>query len=141
MDGRASGCVEALSPLDGEWRPLSLFHYSDGRGSLWGYCEWYGKHGRQTTVHPEFTGWRWAGPPVPSLEEQGAAYLVWPFYGAPGALRALSCHGGDEDWVALVPVGWDTGPAWARDGGGFGCCSVSDYVLPDGRTVLIGAHA
>ena len=30
--------------------------------------------------------------------------LVWDWLDAPQALKDLSPHGGDEDWVALVPL-------------------------------------
>jgi hypothetical protein len=67
--------------------------------------------------------------------------LVWRFQDAPKEYRDLSPHGGDEDWLALVPVemayewiGW-------MDGGAFGCCDVSEHLLKDGRVVRIGAHA
>jgi hypothetical protein len=33
----------------------------------------------------------------------GAA-LVWDFHAAPDYLRALSDNGGDEDWIAVLPV-------------------------------------
>ena len=28
---------------------------------------------------------------------------VWPFHDAPQAYRDMSPHGGDEDWIALIP--------------------------------------
>lgn len=31
------------------------------------------------------------------------AITVWRFEDAPADLRELSTHGGDEDWIALVP--------------------------------------
>lgn len=31
------------------------------------------------------------------------AITVWRFGDAPADLQALSTHGGDEDWIALVP--------------------------------------
>lgn len=68
------------------------------------------------------------------------AIVVWHFHDAPEELRALSRHGGDEDWIALVPAGVEA-PAWADSGTAFGCCDVSEHRLEDGRLVLIGAHA
>ena len=68
---------------------------------------------------------------------------VWTWEDAPQELKDLSCHGGDEDWVALVPpkltgrwIGWLECPA-------FGCCCVSEYTHPElpGYEVRIGAHA
>lgn len=65
---------------------------------------------------------------------------VWPFYEAPEELRALSEHGGDEDWLALVPeplagayLPWLEGRRFGND--------VSSYWLPDGSRVFISAHA
>lgn len=64
---------------------------------------------------------------------------VWPWDGAPASLRELSTNGGDEDWVALVPVGWDC-PAWMEQGTMFGCCCVDRFEVLAG-TVYIGSHA
>lgn len=67
---------------------------------------------------------------------------VWKFEDAPKELQGLSTHGGDEDWVALIPpklAGEWIG--WMESGSSFGCCSVSEYKLPDGSMVRIGAHA
>ena len=67
---------------------------------------------------------------------------VWRFEDAPEQFRKLSGHGGDEDWVALVPAcmaGEYIG--WIDNGGPFGCCDVEEHMLPDGREVRIGAHA
>lgn len=65
---------------------------------------------------------------------------VWRFHDAPEELQALSPHGGDEDWLALVPatvtgyIGWlDYGP--------FGICEISRHPWTHGATVYIGAHA
>lgn len=67
---------------------------------------------------------------------------VWPFYDAPAELQALSQHGGDEDWLALVPPEYgDQYIGWAQTGSGFGCCDVTEETLSDGSRVLIGAHA
>ncbi len=66
--------------------------------------------------------------------------LVWRFENAPEEYRKLSQHGGDEDWVAVIPAG-EVRPYWTDSGSGFGCCDVSEHRLEDGRLVLIGAHA
>jgi hypothetical protein len=79
--------------------------------------------------------------------------IVWRFEDAPEEFRALSHHGGDEDWVALVPktmadsfipMELDSDPEfahqWADQGTSFGCCDVSEHFLPTGEKVLIGAH-
>jgi len=66
---------------------------------------------------------------------------VWEFYKAPPALRELSQHGGDEDWLAWVPNGNDDmQPMWT-EANAFGCAGVDDATLGDGSRVYIGAHA
>lgn len=66
---------------------------------------------------------------------------MWRWCDAPAKLRALSDHGGDEDWLALIPKELaDTYINWIEDGTPFGCGSVSTHVLEDGRVVKIGAH-
>lgn len=67
---------------------------------------------------------------------------VWRFVDAPEELKALSPHGGDEDWIALVPpkladeyIGWlEYGP--------FGPHRIWEYVHPElpGYVVKIGVH-
>lgn len=121
---------------------LSLFHFSGGRSSEWGFVTaTYKTHGRQEVDTGAFDGWCWCGPGVPGVEAQSGAFLLWPWDGAPGELRALSAHGGDEDLVCLCPPGcsyedvpswlervhWDPDPTTTR--------------LPDGRLVIIWAHA
>ena len=65
---------------------------------------------------------------------------VWRFYDAPEELRALSQHGGDEDWLAVVPpalccawLPWLEGRQFGED--------VSTHALADGSRVYIAAHA
>lgn len=67
--------------------------------------------------------------------------LVWPWQNAPEALRALSRHGGDEDWVGVVPPNSWGVPMWMESGTSFGCCDVDHTELPGGYIVCIGAHA
>ena len=70
--------------------------------------------------------------------------MVWRWEDAPSRFRELSTHGGDEDWVALIPKEqWEREgvPLWAETGTTFGCCDVYHYVLEGGCAVLIGAHA
>jgi hypothetical protein len=68
---------------------------------------------------------------------------VWRFQDAPEELRNLSTHGGDEDWLALVPpILNDKWIPWLKEPT-FGCCCVSEHghrELP-GYKVYIGAHA
>jgi hypothetical protein len=66
---------------------------------------------------------------------------VWKFHDAPEELQKLSQHGGDEDWLALVPPALkDEWIPWL-DTGTFGCCSIDKHLQEDGSTVFIGAHA
>lgn len=67
---------------------------------------------------------------------------VWPFYDAPKALRDLSPHGGDEDWLALVPrkMSEEMWIGWLDTGTPFGVCDVSTHEVAEG-VVYIGAHA
>jgi len=65
---------------------------------------------------------------------------VWRFGDAPQIFQALSPHGGDEDWVALVPaalteayIPWLDFMDTMRD--------PSRHQLEDGSVVVIGAHA
>lgn len=72
----------------------------------------------------------------------GTPICVWRFEYAPDWIKELSPHGGNEDWVAILPSGYRSNWApWMGDGTPFGVCSVSEIALPDGRVVRIGAHA
>lgn len=73
-----------------------------------------------------------------TLDPRGV--IAWRFDEAPEELRDLSRHGGDEDWLAVLPPG-QTMPAWMAPGSAFGCCDVSEHDLIDGSTVCIGAHS
>jgi hypothetical protein len=138
-----AGCIEA-EYIDGHgelaYAPVYLFHYIDERGSVWGHSTGSYRSGNYKSYHPKYYRWRFTGPSVPMKASQGRSIVVWSFYEAPGELRSLSAHGGDEDWVALVPGGMEQ-PSWMESGGSFGCCSVSEHLLEDGRVVYIGAHA
>lgn len=65
---------------------------------------------------------------------------VWPFNQAPPEFQSLSPHGGDEDWLALIPPDMSI-PYWMDSGGSFGICDTSIHDIADGFTVCIGAHA
>lgn len=69
---------------------------------------------------------------------------VYRFQDAPQELRDLSPHGGDEDWLAVIPeyLTIDRIP-WMEEGTPFGCASVSTHEYPnfEGWLVKIGAHA
>ena len=69
---------------------------------------------------------------------------VWAFDDAPKELKDLSYHGGDEDWLALVPKAYDEGHyiPWLHDYcGQFGANSTSEHELENGDRVYIGTHA
>jgi len=71
---------------------------------------------------------------------------VWRFDDAPEEYKKLSPHGGDEDWLALVPENLiDQCIDWmdpnSGNSQGFGCCDISRHKLKNGDEVRIGAHA
>jgi hypothetical protein len=67
---------------------------------------------------------------------------VWRFNEAPVHFQELSCNGGDEDWVALVPAGMSTIDIfWLHSGSAFGCCEVEEHEQSDGSVVCIGCHS
>lgn len=65
------------------------------------------------------------------------AILLWAWDAAPAELRALSTHGGDEDFVAFVPNGVDD--SYVRDALFQHYAHVSE-AAHDGGTLLIAAH-
>ena len=142
-DEHMTGCIEAEfvnQERSLEYAVVRQYHYADERGSTWGHSTGAWSEGTYKTHHPKYHRWRFTGPLVPEKASQGESIVVWPFYSAPGELRCLSNHGGDEDWIALVPAGMEQ-PSWMESGGRFGCCDVSEHQLEDGRTIYIGAHA
>ena len=73
---------------------------------------------------------------------KNAHIKIWRWQDAPEELKALSDHGGDEDWVALIPPELkDTYIGFLEEGTSFGCCDVKEYLLLDGHILKIGAHA
>lgn len=70
---------------------------------------------------------------------------VWPWAVAPEEYKALSTHGGDEDWVAYVPVEFnELAIPWLGENGAghFGVCNTSVHdIEEDDATVYIGAHS
>lgn len=136
----ASGCIEARVSDDLTIYQLYLFHTTSG--SHWGHCiRTFKEHGEQVTIYPQFSEWRYTGPKLLPADGQGKVILVWRFDDAPGQLKALSTNGGDEDWLALLPV--EFAEAWIPwlDTDAFSCCSIDTHKLPDGRVVRIGSHA
>lgn len=68
------------------------------------------------------------------------AIIVWEFDEAPEEYRALSSHGGDEDWLAFVPDSLKRRYiGWLESRSSFGPYSVSEHSV-EGGTVRIGAH-
>lgn len=69
---------------------------------------------------------------------------VWSFYDAPTEYRALSRHGGDEDWLAFIPQAVNDAHGnyfpWMESGTEFGCCDVHEHPV-EGGVVRIGAHS
>jgi hypothetical protein len=138
-----SGFVEAEYVDDSgclAYAHVRQYHYADERGSTWGHSTGAWSEGTYKTHHPKYHRWRFTGPLVPSKASQSGAIVIWLFNAAPGELRCLSTHGGDEDYVALVPKDMEQ-PSFLESGTRFGCCSVSEHGLDDGRRVFIGAHA
>ena len=48
---------------------------------------------------------------------------IYRFDDAPQHLKDLSTNGGDEDWIAVLPQGWEV-PLFLEDNQFFGCCSI-----------------
>jgi hypothetical protein len=66
---------------------------------------------------------------------------VWRFSDAPAEFRALSPHGGDEDWVAYIPKALcEEWIGWMEPGTAFGCCHVSRHAV-QGGIIKIGSHS
>ena len=66
---------------------------------------------------------------------------VWRFEDAPKKYQRLSKCGGDEDWIAVVPLSmYGDYIGWLESGGSFGCCGVDKFKTKDGE-VYIGSHA
>jgi len=142
-ESHMAGCIEA-EYVDERghlaYAPVRQYHYADERGSIWGHSTGDWRSDDYRTHHPKYYRWRFTGPLVPSKEAQGKSIVIWEWWDAPGELRCLSPHGGDEDYVALLPKDMSL-PSWMDTGTSFGCCSVSDHEYEDGRMVFIGAHA
>ena len=69
---------------------------------------------------------------------------IWDWANAPECLKKESPHGGDEDWVALIPERLMGRPLFLDEGTNFGCCSVHTTKVRIGNYIYelrIGAHA
>lgn len=65
---------------------------------------------------------------------------IWQFDGAPPEYKAMSGHGGDEDWVIYSPPGLDPDVAESI-AENLKRWDFSRYTLEDGSTIWITAHA
>ena len=120
---------------NGHTDTASMHHYTD-RTSAW--IPNTPRQGENESLYRglRVTRWRWAGPAVPVPD---SSVRIWRWREAPGELRFLSDHGGDEDWVCLVPK--EMVDDYLPFIHSLGVCRVSNHSLTDGRKVFIGAHA
>jgi hypothetical protein len=134
-----TGCIEALTEPesdddDAEIHRLSVYHYVDGQ-SRWGHST----KGDATTpfirktVHGKYIRWRYRGPVVPTVEEQGLATVVWEWNDAPGELAALTDKE-SKRWVFLAPK--EAQPWWI-EGYFLQADNVARTELPDGRILIV----
>lgn len=128
------GCV-VCEWEDGHTDTASAHHYADGT-SAWIPEGKRSREEEETYRKLRVTRWRWVGPAVPVPD---SSVRIWKWWEAPGELRFLSDHGGDEDWVCLVPKEMVGDYLPFIDA--LGVCRVSEHTLTDGRKVFIGAHA
>lgn len=76
------------------------------------------------------------------MSELARHIKIWRFHEAPVELKELSSHGGDEDWLVMIPPDWgDEPPAFLEQSRSFGPCDVSEHQHWSGATILIAAHA
>ncbi|VVB53015.1 Uncharacterised protein [uncultured archaeon] len=73
------------------------------------------------------------------LRKSILSMLLWKFRDAPIELQELSEHGGDEDYILVVPNGVNA-PVWADEPGPLGSSSVQ-VIIRESYTIYIGAHA
>lgn len=80
-----------------------------------------------------------------ALQSEEKAIQFFYYYDAPEWMREACSQGGDEDWIAVFPVGHHEAPKpgdrdvfcpYFRD-----CCSIDAVQLADGRMALVGTHA
>jgi len=133
-DGYLPSSVVVCEWEDGTTSEASMHHYTDGVSAWIPNRIPYPAHDAYKAKR--VTRWRWSGPDVPLPD---ASIRIWAWVDAPGELRAFSDHGGDEDWVCLVPK--ELANDYLPFVDALGVCRVSNHFLTDGRKVLIGAHA
>ena len=66
---------------------------------------------------------------------------VWAFDDAPIELQAYSDNGGDEDWLAFVPVGYAEHDIAFLQCGHFGKHRTRVHTMDGGDRVFIGVHS
>lgn len=68
---------------------------------------------------------------------------IWRFEEAPMELQQYSDHGGDEDWIIVVPAGVavDHGIDWITAGSTPFGRYTQHYTLHDGSVIAIAAHS
>ena len=64
--------------------------------------------------------------------------LFWPWQYAPENYKKMSRHGGDEDWVALIPKSLKDFDYWIDR---LEVCDIEKFILQNGDQLWIGAHA
>lgn len=133
-DGYLPPSVVICEWEDGTVSEASMHHFADGVSAWIPNRIPYPAHDAYKTKR--VTRWRWAGPDVPLPD---SSIRIWAWVDAPGELRAFSDHGGDEDWVCLVPK--ELANDYLPFVDALGVCRVSNHILTDGRKLLIGAHA
>lgn len=77
------------------------------------------------------------------IKDAGVPMLIWPFKTAPGAIKNLSTHGGDEDWAVYLPAAIvkDHGIPYFMETAPFAICDLREIKVIDGSCILIAAHA
>jgi len=81
---------------------------------------------------------------MPDNDIENYTIRMWAFEDAPAEYRALSKHGGDEDWIVFVPVACrDYYMPWLEEGmmNNIGCAAIDVTLDADGNAIYIGAHA
>ena len=76
-----------------------------------------------------------------SRTSTGPPIQVWPYERAPIEYQKLSMHGGDEDWIVVVPAVYAKDDIYIRWLDRIDTCNEpSRHELPNGDVVYIGTH-